>query len=162
MASQKKPRIFISRRHGDDPIAKIMFITLPSDCKVLVDELEPGLGKPIREKILRLIAQSTHMIVVWSEASRNSPWINQEIGAACQRGIPVIPLIQRGIPLEAMLEGMEGVLYSPDNWFDGIKTLIEKLEVQLKNDGYEVFDKATAVQRLKGALETYQALDKFD
>jgi hypothetical protein len=161
MKSERKAKIFISRRHADEPIAKILALILPLDCQLIVDELEPGLGKSIKGKILSLIEQSTHMIVIWSEASRSSPWVNQEIGAALHKGIPVIPLIQHDIPTEAMLEGIEGVIYDPKNELDGIIKLIDKLGEQLKKEGYPLLDKYSAKQRLVKTWDLYQKWQKY-
>lgn len=150
------PRIFLSRRHADDSIAKIIALTLPFDWQIIVDELDSGLGKPIKEKILALVEQSTHMIVIWSETSRGSPWVNQEIGAALHKDIPVIPFIQRGMKLEAMLEGFEGVIYDSVNPAEGIRELINKLEQQLEHQGYQRLDRDSAMERLDKAWSTYQ------
>ena len=80
------------------------------------------------------------MIVIWSDTTRSNPWVNQEIGAAFYKGMPILPLIQEGIPLEGMLEGLEGVAYNPRHPEDGIKKLVASLQKWLEEDGYQLLD----------------------
>ncbi len=156
----KKPMIFLSRRREEDPIAKMLLMALPRDWSVWIDELELGLGKLNKEKIIAGVSESTHMIVVWSEDASANAWVNQEVGAALQKGIPVLPIIQRGSCLKGMLEGIEGVYYDPKLPYPGVKEFVEKLEDQLKKDGYKSFDMAKVEKRLKELWEAFEQWQK--
>ena len=99
----RDPNIFLSQRPFDS-IAKIISPTLPVNWQIVIENPDLESERPLRDKVLNFVEQSTHFIVIWSQESRISSLVNQEIGVALHKRIPVIALVERGVTLEAILE----------------------------------------------------------
>lgn len=98
--------------------------------QVWLYEHDPRPGVLIADKVKEQIRMCDALVVLLTENSRSSPYVQQEIGFAEACGKPIIPLIQPGIPSEAlaMLEGREGVEFDFTNPQRALAVLLPYLQ----------------------------------
>jgi len=157
----KKPKFFISSE-GKLPMglmARILTVSLRPVCRVWYFEFNPELGNTVSDKILNQIKNSTHMILIWSETTRNSPYVNQEIGAARYKKIPIVPLIEKSARFEGTIKDADYIRYDPNHPIDSIKKFIASLQKLLKETGYEPLDMKQVEQKLADFSDTLGSLD---
>jgi len=78
-------------------------------------ERDPQPGRHLSSKILERIRQSDLVTVFWTRSGSASEWVNQEIGAARAEGKPVVPLVEKGVRIGGLLEGIERVEFDRDD-----------------------------------------------
>lgn len=156
MKLKQTPKIFVSCRHPFDYVANMITLALPADWQTTIDLYKPDPEKLFKGNILNLIDQSTHFIAIWSRENRRNPLINQEIGAAIYKGIPLMILLERRMRLEAMLKDSEGTVYDANDPLEGIISLIDKLDQNLIMGGYDNIDRISALRKLNTAWQIYQ------
>jgi len=89
---------------------------------------DPCPGQHISSKIERAIKESDAVIVIVSNASNKSPWVQQEIGYAKARKA-IIPIRIDDSKPPAMLEGIDCLNYSPDL----VRNIKEIIDIAIKN-----------------------------
>jgi hypothetical protein len=111
-------------------------------------EHDPQPGKQLAEKVKRNIGRCNALVVLLTENSVSSSYVQQEIGWALAKGKLVIPLFQSGIPSTelAMLQGVEYIEFDFHNPRPGKESLAGELQRLAKH------------QRKQGELETLIAL----
>jgi hypothetical protein len=67
--------------------------------------------------------------VIYTENSQKSAWVNQEIGCALGKGIPVIPLKKRRIQITGLIETAKYVELK-ENPFDTISEVFLRLNAK--------------------------------
>lgn len=79
------------------------------------DDKQPG--RSVGEKLANVIGECDAFIAVITVAGGGSTYLNQEVGVAIGRGIPVIPVVERGYPPDK-LAFLEGIEYVPVDFAD--------------------------------------------
>lgn len=119
MVSELFPfRAFLSHSSEDGALAKSMQQHVRAiGVELYLAEHDPQPGKQLSMKIRRAIERSHVVLVLLTKAGVASPYVQQEIGYALRCDLPVIPLVERGVPLEklAMLQGLEYIEVDPSN-----------------------------------------------
>lgn len=110
------------------------------------------LGEPLPEEIKKAIRQSEIFLVIVTKNSRKSAWVNQEIGYALGKGVPVVALKKGRIRVKGLIETSRYVPLK-DNAFNTVKEVFAKLEKTPVSKTAE-----TAIGAFIGALE---ALEKY-
>ena len=123
-------RIFFSHSTLDLPtVRSIKDEAASSGVEVYIheDHLEPGTN--LTEKLTQAIARSDAVIVLLTARAVPSPFVNQEIGVALGKQIPVIPLVEAGLPSDrlAMLQGLEYIPFEPDRPHEAIAAISDRL-----------------------------------
>ncbi len=97
---------------------------------VYLYEHDPQPGVPIAAKVQERINLSDAVVVLLTRNSQASPYVQQEIGFAAARGKPIIPLLQPGVPKEAlaMLEGREYVEFDFQQPQKALAVLLQYLQ----------------------------------
>jgi hypothetical protein len=114
----------------DEPIVAALTARLDGQGIVAyLAERDPQPGRPLSSKILERIRRCDLVAVLWTKGGSSSEWVNQEIGAARSAGKPVVPIVERGVRVKGLLEGIEHVEFDRDNP-DGA---LESLEAFLTN-----------------------------
>jgi len=120
-----KPRVFISFSKEDMQTVVRIRDELKSQGfspYVATDVIEPG--QHISRKIENAIAKSDAFVVLLTENSVKSPWVQQEIGYAKSR-IPVVPVKAEGVKPPALLEGCDCVPISEET-LSGLGMTVKK------------------------------------
>lgn len=66
-------------------------------------------GSDITAKVQSAISSSSAVVVVWTASGADSAWVNQEVGYALGRDLPVYALVEKDIEVKGMLHGVEYV-----------------------------------------------------
>lgn len=111
-------------------------------------EHDPQPGKLLAEKIRRNISSCNALVVLITDSSVSSSYVQQEIGWALAKRKLVIPLVQPAIPQTelAMLQGVEYIEFDFHNPRPGKESLAGELR------------RLAELQRKQGELETLIAL----
>lgn len=90
-----------------------------------VYEHDPQPGRPVAPKIKSAITRSQIFVVFLTLNSHESPYVQQEIGYAQDKGKLVVPFVERGVPERslAMLQGIERIIFDPQHLQDAINQL---------------------------------------
>ena len=126
--------VFISHSEDDNQVlSRLKDMCKGKDIDFLQVEhiVEPEL--PLSVKIYSSIEMSDIFLVIWSENSRKSVWVNQEISIARSQGRRIIPFKQVGVKTGGLLAGLEYIEFNPEDPDKGLKklrdTLIKYVEV---------------------------------
>jgi hypothetical protein len=147
--SKKKYVFFVSHSTKDisGDVGEICNIFDTCKIRSYIADRDAPLGKPLPEEIKKAIRESELFLVFLTENSRESPWVNQEIGYSLGRGIPTIPLKKGNIKVKGLIEATKYVKMR-DNPLDTVRDVFSKL----KNESLSQTAQA-AIGAFVGALE---------
>jgi hypothetical protein len=95
-------------------------------------DLQPG--RMLASKVLERIRSSDVVAVLWTKRGADSHYVNQEVGASRAVGRPVVPIVERGVKVDGLLEGVERVEFDrddPDSALESLERfLAEKLDAK--------------------------------
>ncbi len=140
MPSTERPRVFLSYSSDDRPVIEWVA------AQVSAMGIEPYLaeqhhqpGARLATKIRAAISDSDALLVLLTEAGAASTYVQQEIGAACQAGKPVVALVDRTVDTTslAMLDGVEHIPFSSEDPATGAAPLVEGLRALAERRGVE-------------------------
>lgn len=106
-----KPTVFISYSGSRDFLG-VLQSQLFSSFETIVSEWKDQSGVELKSKVQTDIENADIILVIWTKASKNSAWVNQEIGYAFARKKLILPVVEKGLELPAFLSGLE---YEPLN-----------------------------------------------
>jgi hypothetical protein len=108
-----KRRVFVSYARGDEDVAReLATIMAASDLAGWMDHSDIAAGEAIVKKIKESLDQASVVVVLVSEKSLNSPWVQFEIGAAVGIGKPIIPILVGGPGAAPVLpDWLQGLMY---------------------------------------------------
>lgn len=100
------------------------------DISVYMYEHDVQPGMPIATKVQAAIEDSQALVVLLSENSQYSPYVQQEIGFAKAKNKLIIPLVQPGVSSRslAMLEGIEYIHFDLRNPQGALARLLDYLK----------------------------------
>jgi TIR domain len=132
------PRItfFLSHSMKDQAVVELVrqqIVGLGVD--LYLAEHDPQPGRPLADKVIERIHRSDAMVVLPTEAAAGAPFVQQEIGVARGRGIPIIPIVQKGIDgnMLAMLAGVERIEVDFADLTHALATVTSGLEPMVKS-----------------------------
>jgi hypothetical protein len=83
-------RVFLSHCSHDIVLAKLIGHLLEGEgISCFYSERDIPVGTEFDQAIIDAIHKCNLFLVVWTEYAANSPWVNQEIGIAMGKSIPV-------------------------------------------------------------------------
>lgn len=95
--------------------------------KSFVADRDAPLGNPLPEEIKKAIDGSELFLVFLTKNSKKSPWVNQEVGYALGKGIPVIPIKKGRIRVKGLIESAKYVQMQ-DNPLDTVNEVFSGLK----------------------------------
>lgn len=104
---QKKKYVFFISHSTVDIESEVKAICeIFEKCHIssFVADRDAPVGTPLPREIMQAIEASELFLVLLTENSLNSQWVNQEIGYALGKDIPVIPLKKKGINFSGLIE----------------------------------------------------------
>ncbi|WP_435335555.1 toll/interleukin-1 receptor domain-containing protein [Haloarchaeobius sp. TZWWS8] len=107
-------QVYVSHAPTDVEAVQTVFSTLrnlPVGVHVASEEVETG--RP-RGDLKGRLANSDVVVCVLTEAGAESPWVQQEVGFAVARGIPVLPMYEPGVRPDGYIERQDGIEFDPD------------------------------------------------
>lgn len=111
VTSSKKYVFFISHSTKDvmGDVGEVCNILEKCRIRSFVADRDAPLGEPLPEKIKKAIEESELFLVFLTKNSKKSLWVNQEIGYALGKGIPIIPLKKGKTALKGLIESAKYV-----------------------------------------------------
>lgn len=87
-------KVFISYAPGDELAARELRANLGDlDVTGCMDEADIAAGNAITKKLRKALQEASAMVILVSERSLESPWVQFEFGAAEGMGKPIIPVL---------------------------------------------------------------------
>ena len=111
-----QPRLFISYSHEDSKfassfVARLVAASIPH----FQDKKDIGFGEEIGEKVRSGIESATHVVLLLSSHSVNSPWVAYEAGYARRHGIPIVVyLTEPSLPIPTFLGNTRAIASRSD------------------------------------------------
>ena len=98
-------------------------------CKIpsFIADRDAPIGKSLPETVKKAINNSELVLVFLTKNSKKSIWVNQEIGYALGKGIPIIPLRKGRIRLKGLIESTKYVSMK-SNAIEIVKDIFNRLK----------------------------------
>ncbi len=107
--------IFVSHSFGDSRAIGEMEASFEgSDVKLYMANRDPQYGNELPAKIKKAINESDAVLAIVTSDANESNSVNQEVGYAIGRGKLIVPMVERGVKVGVLLEGLELVFFSLD------------------------------------------------
>ena len=126
-----REQIYVSHAPGDLELVQELFSTVknfPFGVHITFEAVESGRQ---RNRLEGRLANSDVVVAVLTTASADGQWINQEIGYAVAKGIPVIPLYDDEHHRGGFIDAVDGVEIDRQNPSVTIFNLLSRLRAQL-------------------------------
>jgi hypothetical protein len=123
--------VFLSHSNTDKPHVELVARQIKAlGISVYLAEDNPEPGTVLADKIQAAIHQSKVFVVLITTSSINSAYVMQEIGIAKEHGVPIIPIIQKGIDIRALgvLQGLEYLDYDPVEPAEAMAKIVQSLQ----------------------------------
>ncbi|MFC6717218.1 toll/interleukin-1 receptor domain-containing protein [Natrialbaceae archaeon GCM10025810] len=124
-------QVFVSHAPTDLGLVQELFSTVknfPFGVHVALEEVESGRS---RKRLEGRLANSDVVVAVLTERAANSTWINQEVGYALAKGIPVLPMYESEDVRGGFITDVEGVQIDRENPSVTIFNLLCRLRGEL-------------------------------
>ncbi|WP_207588981.1 toll/interleukin-1 receptor domain-containing protein [Halomontanus rarus] len=124
-------QIFVSHAPADLELVQELFSTVknfPFGVHIALEEVESGRS---RKRLEGRLANSDLVVAVLTTQSAESKWINQEIGYALAKGIPVLPLYESDDLRGGFVADSEGVTLDRENLSFTVFNLLCRLRAEL-------------------------------
>lgn len=122
-------RIFISYATGDENGIKEIYdaISRLEGIEVYIPEWIQIGGKDLVHKIKDGLDGSNLVIVLITFNSTNTMWLNQEIGYASAKNIPIISIVEKGIDIKGFLEEQQHIDFQRGDFKYNVYQIISKI-----------------------------------
>jgi hypothetical protein len=124
-------QVYVSHAPGDLELVQDLFSTVknfPFGVHIALEEIESGRS---RKRLEGRLANSDLVVAVLTEDAAENRWINQEIGYAVAKGIPVLPLHDEDRSRLGFISDVEGVAIDRNNLTFTIFNLLCRLRSEL-------------------------------
>lgn len=124
-------QVYVSHAPGDLELVQDLFSTVknfPFGVHIALEEIESGRS---RTRLEGRLANSDVVVAVLTEDAADNRWINQEIGYAVAKGIPVLPLHDEDRNRRGFIGDVEGVAIDRNNLTFTIFNLLCRLRSEL-------------------------------
>jgi len=127
-------KIFISYATGDESHVKELYDELLKLGKVdvYIPEWDGNADVSFKFKVKEGINSCSAMVVLLTYNSTNTMWLNQEIGYATAKNIPIIPIIEQGISISGFLEGKDYFIFRRSDFGYNVQQVLTRLSSILK------------------------------
>lgn len=124
--------VFVTHGSADLSLTKDLFSTIrnfPFTVHVAMEELESGRA---RSDLEGRISNADVVVAVLTEESATDPWVNQEIGYAVAKGVPVLPCYEDPSLRSGYVADREGVDLDRENLPVTVFNLLCRLRAELE------------------------------
>lgn len=122
-------RIFISFAAGDDDLVAQLndSISRLENVEVYIPDWIQVEGKNMDYKVKEGLDSSRALVVLITFNSTNTVWLNQQIGYAFAKNIPIILIVEKEINVKGFLEHSDFIMYTRGNPKRNVYQVISKL-----------------------------------
>ena len=128
-------RVFISHSTRDPETVYTLYNLLKQrGIEAYVAEYYPEPGRLLPDKVLQNIRASDLVLVLLTRYGSRSSSVNQEVGAAKMANKRIIPLVEAGVDVGVLLQGIEYVpldVLNPVGTLNGLASYVK--DIELKN-----------------------------
>ena len=124
-------QVYVSHAPGDLSLVQDLFSTVknfPIGVHIALEELESVRD---RTRLEGRVANSDVVVAILTEDMAETTWIDQEIGYAVAKGIPVVPLCEEGVSHRGYVSDVESVTLDRSNLTVTIFNLLSRLRSEL-------------------------------
>ncbi|MFB1062593.1 nucleoside 2-deoxyribosyltransferase [Natrinema sp. CBA1119] len=124
-------QVYVSHAPGDLELAQDLFSTVknfPFGVHLALEEIESGRS---RKRLEGRLANSDVVVAVLTEDAADNTWIDQEIGYAVAKGIPVVPLRDEGVSRRGYVGDVDGLTIDRGDLSVTIFNLLSRLRSEL-------------------------------
>jgi len=125
------PSIFVSHSEKDNEkiVHRIRNILKWGGFYCYLAEEDYEGGKRIWDKIHDAILQSDFFLLIWTEESKKSQYVNQEIGAALELKPEkvIVTLAEEGVEIKGGIVGRDTIFFNERNFYDKVNELLSYL-----------------------------------
>ena len=124
-------QVFVSHAPADLETVQELFTSIrnmPFGVYIAMEEVEPGRS---RHNLEGRIRNSDVLVAVLTERAATNQWVNQEIGYAIAKGIPVVPLYEDPSSRGGYVDRVDGVAIDHDNPQATVFNLLSRLRAEL-------------------------------
>jgi len=123
-------KIFISYATGDEDHIKELHDGLSKleNIEIYIPEWDRVADVNLESKVKEGINSCSVLIVLLTYNSTNTIWLNQEIGYATARNIPIILIKEQGIDVRGFLEGKDYFIFKRGDFSYNIQQVITRLQ----------------------------------
>ncbi|MHC3438737.1 toll/interleukin-1 receptor domain-containing protein [Natrialbaceae archaeon A-gly3] len=124
-------QVYVSHAPRDLELVQELFSTVknfPIGVHIAFEEIESGRA---RKRLKGRLANSDVVVAVLTEAAATDTWVNQEIGYAVAKGIPVLPLYEAQDQAGGFIDDLEGVVIDRENLVATVFNLLSWLRSEL-------------------------------
>jgi nucleoside 2-deoxyribosyltransferase len=96
-------------------------------------------GAYLSEKVKTSITGSDCVLAVMTKNGSRSKWVHEEIGAAYALNKPVIPVVEKGVNVEGVLEGKQYIEFDknyPNQAYERVHAYLSKIKEKLDNQQF--------------------------
>jgi hypothetical protein len=108
-------KLFVSHAAADlETVSELVgpIYNLPIGVHVAGEEIEPGHS---RRDLTGRLANSDLLLVLLTEAGADDHWVNQELGYATARDVPILPVVEADAYQKGYANGIESIEFDPDS-----------------------------------------------
>ncbi len=123
--------VFLSHSNADQPHVELVARQIEAlGITVYLAEDNPQPGTVLADKVQAAIHRSKAFVVLITTTSINSAYVMQEIGIAKEHGVPIIPIIEKGIDIRQLgvLQGLEYLEYDPTEPAEAMAKIVQSLQ----------------------------------
>lgn len=134
-------KAFLSYSSDDHSLVRtISGVLIENGIEPVVASQELAPGRPLTEKIQRLIRESDCVVAVLTQSALDSDWVQQELAYADAHSQRIVPLTTQERALPAMFEGVEYYPLELDNLEPHLWRVAAHLREWALENGLEVRD----------------------
>lgn len=135
-----------------------------------VAEHDDNYGESLPDKLSTAIDKSDVVIVILTHNSKSSSSVNQEIGYAKKAGKRIIPLMEKGVSLPVLLQGVEYESFTSDNWIVSCRKILEfimrlpkqKQKAQSNSSQQEITKQKPDINKMDWLREKIDSISSLD
>ncbi|HJU13721.1 MAG TPA: toll/interleukin-1 receptor domain-containing protein [Candidatus Nitrosotalea sp.] len=122
-------RIFIGYATGDEDNVRELYGALSrlEGVEAYIPEWDDSINKVFSRKIRDGLEHADLAVFLITFNSTNTIWLNQEVGYASAKNIPVISVVERGIDVKGFLEGSQHLVFQRANFRLNIRQIVSEV-----------------------------------
>ena len=123
--------VFLSHSTADSAHVQLVARQIEAlGISVYLAEDNPEPGTVLADKVREAIHRSKAFVVLITTTSVNSAYVMQEVGIARECGLPIIPIIEKGIDTRALgiLQGLEYLEYDTAEPAEAMAKIVQSLQ----------------------------------
>ncbi len=121
-------KLFISHSFRDMALVRALQSLIVPGIELYIAEDDPRYGEQVSAKIESELDSSDAVVVFLTKNGKESDSVNQELGYAKKANKPIVAVVEHGITVGVLLQGIEVIHFSTDKVEDALRRVIRYLK----------------------------------